>query len=194
MVINKKRRMFVIMTIILAIIFSLTYYLCDKYITKPITEKENATVVNKNDSNSDLSDETKVCLYSGDVKEDELSLGELKKQLNISDDLNESELSKELRHKGYVLVLTSDKELTFKRDPSQTVKPNKYYIGEKDGYLAIYKTDDNGTLMIEKDEDIYRESKKIDNLTPADITKIKNFQYEYDNKDDAEENLSEFLS
>ena len=194
MVINKKRRMFVIMTIILAIIFSLTYYLCDKYITKPITEKENATVVNNNDSNRDLSDETKVCLYSGDIKEDELSLGELKKQLNISDDLNESELSKELKNKGYVLVLTSDKELNFKRDPSQTVKPNKYYIGEKDGYLAIYKTDDSGTLMIEKDEDIYRDSKKIDNLTPGDITKIKNFEYEYDNKEDAEENLSEFLS
>ena len=194
MVINNKRRIFVIMTIILAIIFSLTYYLCDKYITKPITEKENATVVNNNDSNRDLPDETKVCPYSGDIKEDELSLGELKKQLNISDDLNESELSKELRDKGYVLVLTSDKELTFKRDPSQTVKPNKYYIGEKDGYLAIYKTDENGTLLIEKDEDVYRDSKKIDSLTPADITKIKNFEFEYDIKEDAEENLSEFLS
>lgn len=194
MVINNKRRIFVIMTIILAIIFSLTYYLCDRYITKPIIEKENATVVKNNDSNSDLPDETKVCLYSGDIKEDELSLGELKKDLNISDDLNESELSKELRDKGYVLVLTSDKELTFKRDPSQTVKPNKYYIGEKDGYFAIYKTDENGTLMIEKDEDVYRDSKKIDSLTPADITKIKNFEFEYDTKEDAEENLSEFLS
>lgn len=193
MVIN-KRKMFVVMTIILAIMFSLTYYLCDKYITKPITEKENATVVNNDSLNNDLPDETKVCLYSGDTKEDELSLGDLKKKLNISDDLNESELSKELRDKGYVLVLTSDKELTFKRDPSQTVKPNKYYIGEKDGYFAIYKTDENGTLLIEKEEDVYMDGKKIDSLTPADITKIKNFEFEYDNKEDAEENLSEFLS
>lgn len=192
MIMNKKR-MFVVMTVLLAIIFSLTYYFCDKYITKPIVEKENATVVN-NDSSSDLSDETKVCLYSGDVKEDELSLGDLKKQLNIGDDLTETELSKALKDKGYVLVLTSEKELTFKRDPSQTVKPNKYYIGEKDGYLAIYKTDENGTLLIENSDDVYNDRKTIDSLTPADITKIKNFKYEYDTKEEAEENLSEFLS
>lgn len=192
MIMNKKR-MFVVMTVLLAIIFSLTYYFCDKYITKPIVEKENATVVN-NDSSNDLSDETKVCLYSGDVKEDELSLGDLKKQLNIGDDLTETELSKALKVKGYVLVLTSEKELTFKRDPSQTVKPNKYYIGEKDGYLAIYKTDENGTLLIENSDDVYNDRKTIDSLTPADITKIKNFKYEYDTKEEAEENLSEFLS
>ncbi|WP_322016398.1 hypothetical protein [Clostridium butyricum] len=192
MIMNKKR-MFVVMTVLLAIIFSLTYYFCDKYITKPIVEKENATVVN-NDSSNDLSDETKVCLYSGDVKEDELSLGDLKKQLNIGDDLTETELSKALKDKGYVLVLTSEKELTFKRDPSQTVKPNKYYIGEKDGYLAIYKTDENGTLLIENSDDVYNDRKTIDSLTPANITKIKNFKYEYDTKEEAEENLSEFLS
>ena len=192
MIMNKKR-MFVVMTVLLAIIFSLTYYFCDKYITKPIVEKENATVVN-NDSSNDLSDETKVCLYSGDVKEDELSLGDLKKQLNIGDDLTETELSKALKDKGYVLVLTSEKELTFKRDPSQTVKPNKYYIGEKDGYLAIYKTDENGTLLIENSDDVYNDRKTIDSLTPADITKIKNFKYEYDTKEEADENLSEFLS
>lgn len=190
-----KRKIFIIMTLLLAIIFSLTYYLCDRYITKPIIDKENATVVNNDNSNTDdLSDETRVCLYSGDIKEDELSLGDLKKELNISEDLSVADLSQSLKDKGYVLVLTSDKELTYKRDPSQTVKPDKYYIGEKDGYLAVYKTDDNGILQIEKDEDIYRDSKKIDSLTPADISKIKNFEFEYDNKDDAEEKLSEFLS
>lgn len=193
MIIMNKKRIFAVMTILLVIIFSLTYYFCDKYITKPIIDKENATVVN-DDSGDNLSDETKVCLYSGDVKEEELSLGDLEKQLNIGDDLNQAELSNALKDKGYVLVLTSEKELTFKRDPSQTVKPNKYYIGEKDGYLAIYKTDENGTLLIENSEDIYKNSKTIDSLTPADITKIKNFKYEYDTKEEAEENLSEFLS
>lgn len=189
-----KKKIFILMTLLLAIIFSLTYYLCDKYITKPIIDKENATVVKNNNLNDDLSNETRVCLYSGDIKEDELSLGDLKKELNISEDLSVTDLSKSLKDKGYVLALTSDKELTYKRDPSQTVKPDKYYIGEKDGYLAVYKTDSNGILQIEKDEDVYRDSKKIDGLTPADISKIKNFEFEYDNKDEAEEKLSEFLS
>ncbi|MGN0144343.1 MAG: hypothetical protein ACI398_05125 [Clostridium sp.] len=190
-----KKRMFIVMTLLLAIIFSLTYYLCDKYISKrPSVEKDNARVVEKTDTEDDLSNETKICLYSGEIKEEELSLGDLKKQLNLSDDLSETELSKALRDKGYVLVLTSEKELTYKRDPSQTVKPNKYYIGEKDGYFVIYKTDENGTLMIENDESVYKDYKKVDSLTPADITKIKNFEFEYDTKDEAEENLSEFLS
>lgn len=190
-----KRKMFVVMTLLLAIIFSLTYYLCDRYVTnRPSIEKENATVVDKTSSETDLSDETKICLYSGEVKEEELSLGDLKKQLNIGDELNKSDLSKALKDKGYVLVLTSEKELTYKRDPSQTVKPNKYYIGEKDGYFAIYKTDKDGTLMIEDDGSVYKDYKKVDSLTPADITKIKNFEFEYDTKEEAEENLSEFLS
>ncbi|WP_294371834.1 hypothetical protein [uncultured Clostridium sp.] len=189
-----KRKLFILMTVLLAIVFSLTYYLCDRYITKPIVEKENAIVVNNYDEDNNLSDETIVCLYSGDIKEEEISLGDLKKKLGINDDIDKAELSKKLKDEGYALVLTADNELTFKKDPSQTVKPDKYYIGEKDGYLAIYKTDKNGTLMIENKEDIYSDNKKIDSLTPADITKIKNFQFEYDNKEDAEENISEFLS
>lgn len=190
-----KRKMFVVMTVLLAIIFSITYYLCDKYMSKrPSIEKDNAQVVDKINTENDLSDETKICLYSGEVKEDELSLGDLKKQLNLSDDLSKAELSKALKDKGYALVLTSEEELTYKRDPSQSVKPNKYYIGEKDGYFAIYKTDENGTLMLENDESVYKDYKKVDSLTPADITKIKNFEFEYDTKDEAEENLSEFLS
>lgn len=189
-----KRKLFILMTVLLAIVFSLTYYLCDRYITKPIVEKENAIVVNNYDEDNNLSDETIVCLYSGDIKEEEMSLGDLKKKLGINDDIDKAELSKKLKDEGYALVLTADNELTFKKDPSQTVKPDKYYIGEKDGYLAIYKTDKNGTLMIENKEDIYSDNKKIDSLTPADITKIKNFQFEYDNKEDAEENISEFLS
>ncbi len=189
-----KRKLFILMTVLLAIVFSLTYYICDRYITKPIVEKENAIVVNNYDEDNNLSDETIVCLYSGDIKEEEISLGDLKKKLGINDDIDKVELSKKLKDEGYALVLTADNELTFKKDPSQTVKPDKYYIGEKDGYLAIYKTDKNGTLMIENKEDIYSDNKKIDSLTPADITKIKNFQFEYDNKEDAEENISEFLS
>ena len=77
---------------------------------------------------------------------------------------------------------------------SKSVKPNKYYIGEKDGFLAIYKTDKDGTLLIENSEDVYSDNKKVDNLREIDKNKIKNFEFEYDSKEDAEESLSEFLS
>ena len=84
--------------------------------------------------------------------------------------------------------------MTYKRDVSKSIKPNKYYIGEKDGFLAIYKTDNDGTLLIENSEDVYSNNKKVDNLRESDKNKIKNFEFEYDTKEDAEEGLSEFLS
>ena len=121
-------------------------------------------------------------------------MSELKKELNIDKNLTETELSKALKDKGYVLEVESNGEMTYKRDASKAVKPNKYYIGEKDGFLAIYKTDDNGTLSIENSEDVYTNSKKVDKLSEIDKEKIKNFELEYNSKDDAEESLSEFLS
>lgn len=95
---------------------------------------------------------------------------------------------------GYELEDAGESELTFKREASKSVNPNKYYIGEKEGYLAIYKSDDNGNLFIEKDSDVYKDHKKVEMLPEDDKTKISNFDLEYDTKEDAEEDLSEFLS
>ena len=36
--------------------------------------------------------------------------------------------------------------------------------------------------------------KKVENLRESDKNKIRNFEFEYNSKDDAEESLSEFLS
>lgn len=190
--INKKK-LFISMTIVLAIIFSITYYLSDKYITNKNAENNTATSSEINKS-SELSDNTKIYLYAGEKKEKESTLADLKKELNIDGNLTQAELSKALKDKGYALEIESNGEMTYKRDISKSVKPNKYYIGEKDGSLAIFKTDSDGTLLIENSQDVYSNSKKVDNLGPIDKNKIKNFELEYDSKEDAEESLSEFLS
>lgn len=188
-----KKKLFISMTIILALIFSLTYYLSDRYLTNKNAENNTTTAVEIN-KDDELNDNTKIYLYAGEKKEKEATLAELKKELNIDGNLTQSELSKALKDKGYVLEIESNGEMTYKRDISKSVKPNKYYIGEKDKYLAIFKTDDNGTLSIENSEDVYSNSKKVDNLREIDKNKIKNFELEYDSKEDAEESLSEFLS
>lgn len=188
-----KKKLFISMTVILALIFSLTYYLSDIYLTNKNAENNTTTAVEIN-KDDELNDNTKIYLYSGEKKEKEATLAELKKELNIEGNLTQAELSKALKDKGYVLEVESNGEMTYKRDISKSVKPNKYYIGEKDKYLAIFKTDDNGTLSIENSEDVYSNSKKVDNLREIDKNKIKNFELEYDSKEDAEESLSEFLS
>lgn len=190
--INKKK-LLISMTIVLALIFSITYYLSDKYITNR-NAKNNAAIASETNKNSSISDNAKIYLFSGGTKEKESTIADLKKELNIDGKLTQVELAKALKDKGYLLEVAPNGEMTFKRDGSKLVKPNKYYIGEKDGFLAIYKTDNDGILSIENNEDVYSNNKKVDNLRAADKEKIKNFEFEFDSKDDAEENLSEFLS
>lgn len=190
---RNKKKLFISMVVTLALIFSITYYLTDKYITNK-NAKNNTVITSEINKNDELDDNTKIYLFAGEKKEEELTLAELKKQLNIDKNLTVAELSKALKDKGYVLEIDSNGEMTYKRDASKSVKPNKYYIGEKDGFLAIYKTDNDGTLSIENSEDVYSNSKKVDSLSEIDKNKIRNFELEYDSKDDAEEDLSEFLS
>lgn len=188
-----KKKLFISMTITLAIIFSITYYLSDKYITNK-NAKNNAAIASELNKSSGLSDSTKIYLFAGEKKEKESTIADLKKELNIDGNLTVSELSKALKDKGYVLELESNGVMTYKRDISKSIKSNKYYIGEKDGFLAIYKTDKDGTLLIENSEDVYSNNKKVDNLREIDKNKINNFELEYESKEDAEESLSEFLS
>ncbi|AWK52479.1 hypothetical protein DIC82_16360 [Clostridium beijerinckii] len=190
--INKKK-LFVSMTIILALIFSITYYLSDKYISNK-NAKNKAAIASEIKKSSGISDSTKIYLFAGENKEKESTIADLKKELNIDGNLTQAELSKALQDKGYVLEIESNGEMKYKKDISKFIKPNKYYIGEKDGFLAIYKTDNDGTLLIENSEDVYSNNKKVENLRESDKNKIKNFEFEYNSKEDAEENLSEFLS
>lgn len=192
---NKKKKILISMTIALALIFSITYYLSDRYITNTntITNQGNEATQASNDKSA-LDDSVKVSLFAGDKKENELTIADLKKELNITGDVTQAELVDALKNKGYTLDLASNGEVVFKRDPSKALDANKYYIGEKDGYLAIYKTDTNGTPSIESNEDVYSDNKTVDSLREGDKTKIRNFELEYNSKDDAEESLSEFLS
>lgn len=191
--INKKK-LFISMLIILALIFSITYYVSSKYISNKNIQNNSVRAENDSDKSDELDDNTKICLFAGGKKEKELTLAELKKELNLDNNLNQAELSKELRDKGYVLEIESGGEISYKEDKLKSVKPNRYYIGEKNGYLAIYKTDENGALLIENSNDVYSNSKKIDSLNDIDKNKIKNFELEYNSKEDAEESLSEYLS
>ena len=188
-----KKKLFVSMTITLALIFSITYYLSDKYITDK-NAKNKSAIASEIKKSSGISDSTKIYLFAGEKKEKESTIADLKKELNIDGNLTQAELSKALQDKGYVLEIEFNGEMKYKKDISKFIKPNKYYIGEKDGFLTIYKTDNDGTLLIENSEDVYSNNKKVDNLREIDKNKINNFELEYESKEDAEESLSEFLS
>ena len=188
-----KRKLFVFITISLALIFTLTYCIADMYMMKKKAEKENTAVATQN-TEKNIADDMKICLMSGDNTDEELSLKDLREKYNLDSALTINKICSALKEIGYELEDAGESELTFKREASKSVNPNKYYIGEKEGYLAIYKSDDNGNLFIEKDSDVYRDHKKVEMLPEDDKIKISSFELEYDTKEDAEEDLSEFLS
>ena len=188
-----KRKLFIFITISLALIFTLTYCIADIYMMKKKAEKENTAVATQN-TEKNIADDMKICLMSGDNTDEELSLKDLREKYNLDSALTINKLCSALKEIGYELEDAGESELTFKREASKSVNPNKYYIGEKEGYLAIYKSDDNGNLFIEKDSDVYRDHKKVEMLPEDDKIKISSFELEYDTKEDAEEDLSEFLS
>ena len=128
-----KKKLSVICILMLAIIFSLTYYLVDKSVNNKNLLQTSQEKVNTDVEINKLEDSVKVALFAGDKKESDMTVAQIKQQLNIDGDLTKEELIKILKNSGYALDLTSNSQIMFKRDTSNALEPNKYYIGEKDG-------------------------------------------------------------
>ena len=189
-----KKKLSVMCILILAIIFSSTYFFVDRSVNNKNLLKTSREKVNTDVEANKLEDSVMVSLFSGDKKENDMSVAQIKKQLNINGDLSKEELIKILKNSGYALDIASNNEIMFKKDSSSNLDPNKYYIGEKDGYLAIYETDSNGNASVKNSEDVFSDNKPVENLREIDKTKIKNFELKYNTKDEAEESLSELIS
>ncbi|ACD51052.1 hypothetical protein FDB55_07975 [Clostridium botulinum] len=189
-----KKKLSVICILMLAILFSLTYYLVDRSVNNKNLLQTSQEKINTDIEVNKLEDSVKVSLFAGDKKESDMTVAQIKQQLNIDGDLTKDELIKILKNSGYALDITSNNQIMFKKDSSSNLEPNKYYIGEKDGYLAIYETDVNGNASVKNNEDIFLDNKPVQNLREVDKSKIKNFELKYDTKDEAEESVSELIS
>ncbi|EES49062.1 hypothetical protein DVV91_04435 [Clostridium botulinum] len=189
-----KKKLSVICILMLAILFSLTYYLVDRSVNNKNLLQTSQEKINTDIEVNKLEDSVKVSLFAGDKKESDMTVAQIKQQLNIDGDLTKDDLIKILKNSGYALDITSNNQIMFKKDSSSNLEPNKYYIGEKDGYLAIYETDVNGNASVKNNEDIFLDNKPVQNLREVDKTKIKNFELKYDTKDEAEESVSELIS
>lgn len=161
-----------------------------KYVSDT-TEKEK-TVYNNTKA---LDDDMIVVLMNQGVVEKEQSISEFKKENSISSEINQQFIVNFFEANGYNLEELQDERVVFSKDGTTNVlQPNKYYIGEKDGYFAIYKTDNEGNLTIENENDVYRNSRSIDFLQGEDLEDIKNLKHCYDTKDEAIEKLTAYIS
>lgn len=118
-----------------------------------------------------------------------ITIGELKKTLKV-EKIEEEELVKILASKGYEKDSAKDKSLSFSKVEGSGLTPNKYYIGDKDGNIAIYKTDEKGKAFIEKSEDI--SFLKTNDYPEPDVERIKNFARKFDTREECEEALDSY--
>ena len=114
----------------------------------------------------------------------------IKKELDVRE-LNVEQVVELYKQKGYSVSSTDDYQMIFERAVG-TLEPNKYYIGDKDGYIAIYKSDVNGIPVIENEDDITQ--REVSLLMEIDQNMIRNYEMVFDTKEECEEALSNFIS
>lgn len=175
--------------------FFATYFITDR-LTNPKYVNNNAeeekTVYNNTKA---LDDNMLLILMNEGIVEKEQSISEFKKENFITSEISQQFIVNFFEANGYNLEELQDEKVVFNKDGTTNVlQPNKYYIGEKDGYFAIYKTDADGKLTIENEDDVYRNSRPISFLKGEDLDEIKKMKNYYDTKDEAIEKLTAYIS
>ena len=171
--------------------YFITNRLTNAKYSKNIREKDK-TVYNNTKA---LDDDIILILMNQGVIEKEQSILEFKKENFISSDISQQFIVNFFEANGYNLEELHDEKVVFNKiGTTNVLQPNKYYIGEKDGYFAIYKTDSEGNLTIENEDDVYRNSRSINFLQGEDLQDIKNLKHCYDRKDEAIEKLTAYIS
>lgn len=189
----KKLSFGVGIVVLMGMCFSLSYLITD-WITNPRydTSIEEKTVYN---STEVLEDTTTIAIISGDGIDKEQSLKEFKEENNIQVDVNQQFLIDFLEDSGYKLEALDNNKIVFKKENSENdLVANKYYLGEKDGYFAIYKTDENGRAFIEAENDVFRDYKKVNTIPVSAEEEIKSFKHYYDSKEEALERLAGYMN
>ncbi|EKY26194.1 hypothetical protein [Clostridium celatum] len=190
---NKKiAKLSVLILVIFLIVGFGTYFVTDKLMNNEY-ESEEKTVYNNTQA---LSDEIQIVLMDDGIVTKEQSVLEFKAENSIDSDINEQFIVNFFLAEGYELEELLDSKLVFSKENTMVVvEPNKYYIGEKDGYFAIYKSDSEGKLTIESEDDIYKNSRPISFLQDQeDLKRIKEFKNCFDTKEEAKESLTAYIS
>lgn len=183
---------------LLVIVICASYLITDR-LTNPKYKEGNTSAngeekVVYNNTNS-LEDDMIIRLMNDGKLEGEQSVAEFKSNNGITTDISEQFLVDFYSTEGYEVTLLDNTSMVFSKvNENITLEPNKYYIGEKDGYLAIYKTDENGKAFIEDEKDIFKDSMPLKSIHPTAQEEIKGFKHVYDTKEEAKIGISEYAS
>lgn len=180
---NKKRIYVVLVIMISAIIFSLSYYIAldkiksnnkdnsnDKIQVNNISDEMEKIAVQGN-GDEKIYPDTSIVFQIRYKKSGDKLIEKVEKGKNISEKTRNT-LEERYKKEDYKLEEASSTKIILVKEVDK-YSPNKYVLGIKGEYLAIYRTDSKGDMFIENEErDIT--SKKIDILKEQDINLLTN--------------------
>ncbi|SHE53983.1 hypothetical protein [Clostridium fallax] len=190
----KKKNLLAVSFILgIIIVFILSYNISNKFYGNNQGEDKavNTEVETKLSENTLIVLKNKQNLKNDPIVEKQFSVEKLKENMGLKEDITKEKIIKYYSYSDYKLVEDNKNQLVFLKDSSQKLVANKYYVGEKEGYLTIYKTNKNGDLIIENEKtDIFKDIRKINDVNEDIQEDIKNFKKQFDSKEEAEEYIS----
>ncbi|GIM28629.1 hypothetical protein CPJCM30710_12950 [Clostridium polyendosporum] len=194
----KKKMVLLVLFIFLGVIVFFTSYLVtSRYYDYKHKDDFQQPVYNVDGSY--LKDEVKIILKTKNkgsndfIVDKEITVKELKDTLNSKKEVKKDDIASYFATYNYKIDNIQSSQVVLTRDSITKLKSNKYYIGEFNGYFAIYKTGDDGVPFIEDPQrDVFINMRKVASYGTETRNRILNFQREFDTKDDAEESISEY--
>ena len=192
-----KKRIIVVglmVTLFLTSVFFLAYSLTNNRDSKDKLTKTNtlstsgnlgeevSIIIKTKDSNGDLSDYKKY------------KLADFKTNFNYMGKNNKEDIQGFMNNLGYSLEGDNKQELSFIKTSLKSFESGKYYLGvTQEGYICIYKADEQGQLFIEdRQEHIGR--KTLEDLSKYEQNKIINNEFLFNSSEEALDALSEYDS
>lgn len=187
---------FIFFTLSVFFIFAISFNIAMRAINKNITKPgENVDALsNTAKVEKILSENTKVILKlnnnNNEVSKLEVTLPELKNF--ISGEITLSKLKEYYGKDNFELTEENQNEIIFEKNTYYI--PGRYYIGVTDkDFVAVFKCDYYGNLFIEEpEEDIIDRS--IETFPESTQNSLKEFKYEYENKEEALDELMAICS
>lgn len=109
----------------------------------------------------------------------------------IKDRLSLKEVESYYNSLYYKLTINSDKELVFVKESK--FQPNKYYLGSSDGYISVFKCNNEGQLFLE-DPLGDKSTTKLERLPENDRELISNYEFKFENREEALDELASICS
>lgn len=177
--------------VFLGILFCATYFVTD-YLNslnrRNIADNESEKVV-LNQTPNILKDDMIITLKTKNNIDSEKKVSELKVELGLTGEVTKESLSKALESKGYSISGVNQDKLVFNRESEHNLIPNKFYLGEKDGMLAVFKTSETG-----EPEPIYIDKAPINILPEVNQESLRSFEKYYDTEEEALMRLTAYTS